>query len=403
MVPPAYKQIWPLLLAVATLTLPATARAEENSSAPPPPQTASRLEVSGAGGRLTIDSDHADVQSVLKAALKQAGKQYAPDATVAGSITVLLVNQPLDVALRLVCLQCFLKYDVSSDGIYRFTRDDDAVRRAFERIKTLNDAAVDQLRELGVLSLAAPRDTYAKPRALAGYGEAEFATGRNSPAALGGSAAGANGVVVPDAANGRNPAAARRVTTPSGRSAKIDAETEPRFDSPAPSGRTPGADRSHIYSMRVDPGSPAAQLLNQGAKSNSALDLPAYFAQSGFVSFNIPEEKPEPVAAVLQLFSRQSNVPIVVDPAIPNGLKFRLWGTLSPRQLSEALNVIAPTARLQWRRIGGIVYVFPAPEFQVIFGAANGPGGYNRTIYPPQRGQTQPSSGQESDRKGGNQ
>ena len=134
----------------------------------------------------------------------------------------------------------------------------------------------------------------------------------------------------------------------------------------------------HLYLV---PQGQTAQYGNQAVRAGiqAPQDFNSIVRQNGFVGFNIPEEKPEPVASVLQLFSQQSNVPILLDQSIPNSLKFRVWGSLSPRQLPEALNVLAPTAHLQWRWIGNTVFVVPAPNFLVTLGEA----GTFRSQYPP--------------------
>jgi len=50
------------------------------------------------------------------------------------------------------------------------------------------------------------------------------------------------------------------------------------------------------------------------------------------------------------------------DQSIPSSLKFRVWGNLSPRQLPEALNVLAPTLSAV-ALIGNMVFVVARAEF----------------------------------------
>ena len=131
--------------AVALLTGPvrSVAAIEQNptstqSSAQTPLSPSARLQVSGSGDRLTVDVERGDVQSTLKAVLKQTGKQFVPDANVTGTVTLLLTDQPLDVVLRAVCDQSYLRYTTSPSGVYRFTRDDAAIKTAFSRLNELN-------------------------------------------------------------------------------------------------------------------------------------------------------------------------------------------------------------------------------------------------------------------------
>lgn len=43
-----------------------------------------------------------------------------------------------------------------------------------------------------------------------------------------------------------------------------------------------------------------------------------------------------------------------------------LRGTLSPRPLTDALNILAPYARLEWRWLGDSVFVTTMPEFELL-------------------------------------
>ncbi|HLJ53395.1 MAG TPA: hypothetical protein VKT77_00065, partial [Chthonomonadaceae bacterium] len=317
-----------------------------------------RLQISGAGDNLSVDAERADVQSVLRALLKQAGKQFAPDATVTGQVTLLLTDQPLDTALRSICDASYLKYSETPDGIYRFTRDDAAVKRAFTSLSALNAQLRAQLRALGVDVPPDERLAIAQ-------------TENRSAGGFGGSAFGLRDAAKPDGAVNRpapgSPAGAAGPAQPSDGPAVNAKRSAQSPLAGTLSKNFAGTANVHAY---IIPQNGNANAIGRGVQSSlgTQLDVHSLALQNGFVWFNIPEEKPEPVTSVLQLFSQQANVPILVDQSIPNSLKFRVWGSISPRQLPEALNVLAPTAHLQWRWIGGSIFVVPAPNFSVSFG-----------------------------------
>ena len=77
-----------------------------------------------------------------------------------------------------------------------------------------------------------------------------------------------------------------------------------------------------------------------------------------------------PVSDVLAELSRQSGTPIMLDPTVPRGPRFRITLSLPACSLTEALNLILPPARLRWRTINNDIYVTPSPEFQVFYGSA---------------------------------
>ena len=301
---------------------------------------------------------------MLRALLKQAGKQFVPDNSVAGQVTLLLTDQPLDTVLQAVCDASFLRYTKSPAGIYRFMRDDMAVTRAFNSLAALNSQLRGQLRALGLdvpsdesLTFGTTRSRGAGALGGAGRGARDFANGdlaKDQPLSTGPGGGANRPSQVPEA--------------PAGLASKSS------LASPAASAKKEvGAGNTEIHAYLIPQGE-VNSTFGRGLRgeANGQLNLRSITQQNGFVSFNIPEEKPQPVTSVLQLFSQQSNIPILVDQSIPNGLKFRVWGNLSPRQLPEALNVLAPTAHLQWRWIGGSVFVVPAPSFVVSYGDAAG-------------------------------
>ena len=85
-----------------------------------------------------------------------------------------------------------------------------------------------------------------------------------------------------------------------------------------------------------------------------------------------------PIVNVLKQFSRQAGIPILIDPGIPNGLRFRFYGNIV-RPLPEALNLLAAVAQLEWHQANGQIFITTTPEFSVVYGNTDKPGG----VYPP--------------------
>ena len=297
------------------------------------------LQVSGSASRFTVSANHADVQDVLKLLFDQAGKQFVLNNSVSGQVTLRLNEQPLGVTLNTICRQTFLRYsyDVTS-GITYFDRDEAAVRTAFTRLRALDSALRDQLRIIGfefpndnqlgipptmqgnpLLNRAAPMQKNDDGRGGAG----------NAPGAR--SKDGLPGDTPPG-----SPEAAGRV--------KAMQEAQP----PSPAGN----------SMEVN------GLLDLSRPE----DYQRFLQSNNFVSFQIPKDKPEPVYSVLQKLGQQAKVPVLIDPNVPEGSKFTIRGTLSPRSLPEALNILAPYAHLNWRWVGNTIYVTPSPDFQLFYG-----------------------------------
>ena len=378
----------PLWVAAIAAALAAPVRADCQATSPSQnayaaPASSARLQVGGSRDSLSLDAERADVQATLRALLKQAGRQFAPEASVTGQVTLLLTDQPLETVLRAVCDACYLKYTETPTGIYKFSRDDEAVKKAFSQLSGLNVQLRFQLRAMGLDLPADEQLAASRFRSLAGAGAGgngdataasvdRLSTGTLAERGAPGKPTGAAG---PQAAPG---AGARRSVSP---------------DSGLKREGSIGGANIHAYLV---PQGSNNQLSVQGGLAGGQA-YGAFVRQNGFVWFNIPEEKPEPVAAVLQLFSQQANVPILVDQSIPNSLRFRVWGSLSPRQLPEALNVLAPTAHLQWRWIGGSIFVVPAPNFIISFGDQ----APTRNAYPaPARGEAGPT-GDTKSRRGG--
>lgn len=107
--------------------------------------------VRGDANSLTLSADHADVLQVLRALFTQVHKQFVPDSSVVGKVTLLLIHQPFRVVLDAVCHQAFLTYQVDSRGIYWFQQDEQALNQVFARIRLQNGLTQRQLQNMGML------------------------------------------------------------------------------------------------------------------------------------------------------------------------------------------------------------------------------------------------------------
>ncbi len=326
---------------------PAPQNAAQNSAAP-----AATLQLTGTATRFSIDARHADAQDALKAVFDQAGKQFALENNVAGQVTLRLTDQPLNVVLDAVCRQAFLRYRLdAASGISYIERDDDALRSAFSRLRSLDSSLRDQMRMLG-LSLPAENAF-----GINGYG-------------------GGNSVLLNGAANGDN--------LRSGMDSMLGASRR-AAKTPSPGNAAAGMGRQQA--IQIAPQGPAAgqtpalaQADAQALDTTNVADIQQFLQANNFVSFRIPADKPEPVYTVLQSLGQQARINLLIDPNVPSGTKFTLRGSLSPRPLAEALNILAPPARLEWRWVGNTIFVQTAPDFALFFGEEKEP----RARYAPQ-------------------
>ena len=323
-----------------------------NNSAP-----AATLQVTGTATRFSVAANHADIQDALKTVFDQAGKQFLLDANITGQITLRLSDQPLNVVLDALCRQAFLRYRTdAATGITSFERDDAALRSAFTRLRSLDAALRDQMRLLG---LSLPSES--------AFGMQ--AGGRGG--AYGNSQNGANGQSGNDLRNGLDEAmrAARRNSTPG---------------TPEAPALKDGTGQAAGRVLQVTPLGPAAAapgaVENAALDTNGVADIQQFLQANNFVSFHVPADKPEPVYDILQSLAQQAKVTMRIDPDVPSGSKFRLRGSLSPRPLPEALNILAPYARLEWRWVGNTIFVQTAPDFALFFGEEKEP----RARYAPQ-------------------
>ena len=314
----------------------------QNNSAP-----AATLQVTGTANRFSVAANHADAQETLKTVFDQAGKQFVLENNVAGQITLRLTDQPLSVVLDAITRQAFLRYRTDANtGITTFERDDDALRVAFTRLRSLDASLRDQMRLLG---LGLPSENalgFAQGGRGGAYGRAD-ASAQNEN----------NGQNGNDLRNSLDEAmrASRRGAIPAGP------------QSPAMKDAAGGGQSRVLEVAPPGPVGQAADADKTALDTNGVADIQQFLQANNFVSFHIPLDKPEPIYSILQSWAQQAKVPILIDPDVPNGSKFRLRGSISPRPLPEALNLLAPSARLEWRWVGNTIFIETAPDFALFF------------------------------------
>jgi hypothetical protein len=377
-----------------------SARAEDQqqyaqNSTQTPALPAATLHVTGTATRFSISASHADVQDVLKLVFDQAQRQFVPDSSVTGQVTLLLKDQPLKTLLDSVCQQTFLRYRYDAvSGITYFERDEVAVRAAFTQLRNLDALLRDQLRLMG---LSLPSDGQL---GLQGQGNASRFGGLGGGGGFGGGGfgggqggggvpylRGGNGLPngyfspdqlrsggAPDAFGRQSPqgqALRRALPSPQLRSKDVEAEMGHAAKPDSKAGRGGRSQAERDTAGNTGNGAAAQQLDAQtmlNLKDQS--DYAEFLKQNNFVFFRIPSSERVPVSSVLQQMSQQANVPILVDPNVPSGPKFSIHGTLSPRPLPDALNILASAAHLDWRWINNTVYITTTPEFELFFGAS---------------------------------
>ena len=435
---------------LATLAVSRVCVASDTSEPGQPVQAASRLQVSGNRQQFSIEADHADVQSALKAVFVQADKQFDMDNNVAGQVTLKLTSQTFDTTLSSLCKQTFLKYRVDAGtGIYHFEQDADAVAASFKRINTLNAELKQQLRSFGLdlsddmkleaalgvtnggrnatnptnLQADSAGNVAAKGRAdgLIANGQGGFGGGQAGPGGGGLSTqnqapAGSLGSV-----GERRSGGAGRSIGPAGPVGNLQEKNA------APAG---AAGKANTDALQTPPGYKDVAINPDFISTDQLVKL---LEANGLTSFQVPPQTLDraygyylkqnslltintngvaiPVSDVLAELSRQSGVPIMLDPSVPRGPKFRINLSLPPCSLNEALNLVLPPAKLRWRMINNRVYVTPNPDFQIFYGSAptpyvifgNGYSNSNQSQRGQQNGGPQGQNGGQNGGQGGKQ
>lgn len=341
---------------------------------------ASRLQVSGSRSAITIEADHADLQSALKALFVQSGKQFDVEAGVAGQITLRLSAQSLEACLQSICRQTFMKYHIDPvTGVFHFEQDTVAIKASFVRLESLNAELRNQLRTLG-LELAADTglsdaaksaQTKGVDRSLTNGGPGGRAMGK-SPG-QGGLSGGFGGGAIASG-NIAGESVGKRAAT----AAPVQPQAAAKIAQNGVS-QYSAADRPGTVSTDYLSTDAVMQILQASGNiaepqsvtqfNNSYRDM---LNRSGLVAINT-QGAAVAMTDVLTELAKQANVSLLVDPLVPRGPKFRITLTLPATTLTEALNLILPPARLRWRIMNGAVYITTSPDFRIFYGSNPSP------------------------------
>ncbi|MCX6382248.1 MAG: hypothetical protein NT023_22690 [Armatimonadetes bacterium] len=288
------------------------------------------LQVTGTIEKFTISANRADVMDTLKLIFEQAEKQFVPVGNLTGTVTLRLTEQPLVTTLDAVCKQTFLRFRFDANsGIFYIERNEPAVRDAIQRLRQLDTELRNQLRLLG---LSLPSEGY-----------------------FGMQNGGQNSIL-----NTQGAGTGRVGSGFGGGNAQSAVNPNVRIFNQADSVKTLGTPPA------INPGLRSKSVGGEPNQEGVGLDnYTAFLRQNNLVYF-AAKEKPTPVYDILQQFGLQAGVPVLIDPGVPKGSKFVLRGTLSPRPLTDALNILAPYARLEWRWLGDSVFVTTMPEFELL-------------------------------------
>jgi hypothetical protein len=373
-------------------------RAEQTQAAqpgaPPAAPPISTLQVSAKAGRYSLDANNASVLSVLKALFDQADRQFVPDSSVAGTVTLRLTGQTFHTVLDAICAQTFLHYRLAPNGVFYIQRNDEAVKNAFVRIRGLNAQMLNQLHTLGIdvpvynLGL---NNSNGLGGGFGGY--SNNAVNGQAPAESylrSGVVAPSGAAAAPQNAQGSRdrpgePSAVRKVGA--GKDFTITKNQADSARNLSESGDKSKEERGRSEAMAKQDGLPAAQAGALYFDNREAYQQ--FLAQNSFVGFNT-QGQDVPITDILQQLSQQANVPILIDQSVPRGMQFRIRGSVSPRPLPEVLGTLAPYARLDWRYIGNTIFVSAAPDFQIFYGAAETPRASYRNA-PIQQKRTAPA------------
>lgn len=330
------------------------------------------LQITGTAQAFSLVVGRADVQDVLQLVFAQGQKQFTLDAGITGQVTLRLVNQPLKNVLDLICRQTFLKYQNQS-GVFVFSRDESAVRRAILEIRALNVQLRDQLRLMGLD--VPPETNFYKQNDTLGGNAGGYGGGMNSTQGRGNF---------------------RMLQVPPGMTPQqlLDLQKNSRLQKDQVS-RNGGvnAKKGDIASTQEGRDTPKTEAqFKANAEVTNAPENPSdvpgnslslengytrFFQENGLYSLNTQQAR-VPVTDILTELGRQSGITVLLDPELPKDGRFRIRGKTPPRTFEETLNLITLSSRLEWRRVGNTVLVSPTPEFELFFGAEAQP----RAAYP---------------------
>lgn len=352
-------------------------------------QSLASLRVTGNAMRLSIFANRADVRDTLKAIFDQTGKQFVLSNNVTGQVTLRLENQSLNRVLNDICEQTFNAYIIElTTGVYRFARNEQALQKAIQRLRFQDGAVRDQLRlmGLGLPDEAAFANFYRQNQGAnfsgggGGFGGGGFGGGGIGAGGPGGnSGVPQNLSITQDGPpnNTRVPGGANRQVLRSQTNKKTDAANNLQRGRNEPAPNAPGGRENKTGLEKGDKteigeGGPVGPD-TANAQQPQLLDAyPVFLKENGLYGVNTQGQQ-IPVTDLLLELGRASNVPVIIDPSVPAGKKFRINGILPPRRLEETLNYIAPPARLEWRWVGNSILVTTTPEFELFWGESEIP------------------------------
>lgn len=349
-----------------------------------PPAT---LQVTGTTQAFSVSANRAEVQDVLKMVFDQGQRQFTLDANATGTVSLRLINQPLKSVLDAVCSQAFLKFQIKN-GVFVFSRDEEAVRRAIAQIKMWNVQLQTQLQALG-LDIPPAANFYAQsrgggapgPQGPQGGGFGGGTSGRGYPNYLRMQASpGVQQLLNSQAAGGR--AQNNSTNAPDTAKRAVQRDERGRIKDKADT-----AFKSDAINGNMAAGADAELSLNDGYSN--------MLRENGLYRVNTQGAQ-VPVSDILLELGRQSGMTMLLDPDLPKDNRFRLKGTLPARTFEEQLNLISGWARLEWRKIGNnTVIVSPTPEFQLFFGNDTQP----KVAYPNVQNATRSRAGEPAEQK----
>ncbi len=320
-------------------------------AAPPP----SSLIITSKTGLFRVETDHADVQTVIKQLFEKGNRQFNLENGITGIVTIRLIEQPLRVILDEICRQTFLQYRFDGKtGIYRFERNEQALRIAIIRLQSLNMLARQQLDLMGIdLNSNTQRSLTIAPLSKSSNSRV---TGLGSALTDGTDISRLASEAVPkDAIVKLNTPVIDLNAASSALQNNPKQKISGLYYSTTNTDTTQHNDR-HGSSISPNPRAPQ-QIL----------------AESRLVSFRIPNGHPQPVTEVLQQIGKQAQVTISIDTEVPTSLKLRIEGSVSARPLPDLLNILTAYARLEWRWDGDHILITPRPDFRLFVGDGSKP------------------------------
>lgn len=341
------------------------------------PVDPSILQVTGTTNNFTISAQHADVLVVLKLLFAQAHKQFVPDATVTGDVTLSLTNQRFETALNAICTQALLKYTVDTDLVYRFQRDNAALGRLIVNTQNINSLLLERLRKMGY----GPGTTAFDLRLGVAGGVGASDTSKSASTSSGGynrvngladkktatdkMTAKSDAVPAPQVDNGVNGSQLRNLNIPGANgggvaggavssAARKQSRGEGRAEDPIVGTARPVGAAKSVGGSNAKP----------AREEDGALNYQGFLYQNRLVSINTNHQD-VPVRDILLEIGKQVGIPVLINPSVPSGSKFVLNGFITPRPYTNLLTVLCEKAQLEWRMVNERIMIVATPQFKL--------------------------------------